>query len=153
MRTTIEPSRNPRPVFKSLLVAERHRPQIAVGRCSRHMLTEQAVIIVVDEHIVTSLVFENAIFTVCIAVHVATIAIQMVRRNVEQNTDNRSEGVNVVKLEAGHFQDNDCLWGYFLPDGIRKGVANVASNNCFAAGIAKNVTQKGSWWSFCHSCP
>src|SRR5207249_655352 len=97
-----------------------------------HQARTHWIISVQDCEIFRLLVFEDAGFSVDVSVK-ARMAIQMVRSDVENDSDLRAERLNGFQLEAGDFQNDNRIFGSF-----------VGERNCRGADIAAHESRKSA---------
>ena len=105
-------------------------------------LSDDRVVIPEDESIVRGLVLGNAEFSVDVILHTVVVAIKMVRSDVHQYGDVRTEVIHIIQLERAKF-DNIIvmvIFGYLQS----KTFADVACQTYVQTCAFENVVDQGS---------
>ena len=118
------------------------RIQVSFQTVFRQFLSDDRVVIPEDESIVRGLVLGNAEFSVDVILHTVVVAIKMVRSDVHQYGDVRTEVIHIIQLERAKF-DNIVIvviFGYLQS----KAFADVACQTYVQTCAFENMVDQGS---------
>lgn len=110
------------------------------------LVSDDRVVIPEDEGVVRCLVLCNAEFGINVILHTVVVAVQMIRCDIHQYGDVRTEVIHIVQLERTQFDDIIVMmiFGYLQS----KALADVACQTYIQTCTLENMVNQGSGGRF-----
>ena len=130
----------------SVLFDGSKRIQMSFQTVLGKLVSDDRVVIPEDEGIVRCLVLCNAEFGINVILHTVVVAVQMIRCDIHQYGDIRTEVIHIVQLERTQFDDIIVMmiFGYLQS----KALANVACQTYIQTCTLENMVNQGSGGCF-----